>query len=125
MRRLVVLLAVMGMGLLPGIASAGSHTYQSGPIAVPIPDLSTVFHDIVVPDRGHISDLNVSVTLNHTFVYDLIVMVTHVDTGTQVILANHDCGSEDNMSARSSTIRPRLRWEPSVPSLAPSGRIPR
>ena len=99
MRRLVVLLVVVGMGLLPGIASAGSHTYQSGPIAVPIPDNTTVFHDIVVPDSGSIGDLNVSVTLNHTWTGDLIVAVTHVDTGTQVILANRACGSVDNMSA--------------------------
>jgi len=99
MKRLSVLLAVMGIGLLSGIASAAPTVYASGPIAVPIPDNTTVFHDIAVVDGGRVSDLNVSVNLNHTWTGDLIVAVTHVETGTQVILSNRACGSWDDMSA--------------------------
>jgi subtilisin-like proprotein convertase family protein len=40
---------------------------------------------LVVSATNTISDLDVSVDISHTFIGDLVVTLTHIDTGTSVI----------------------------------------
>lgn len=61
---------------------------------------------MVVSASGTISDLNVSVDISHTFVGDLAVTLTHLDTGTSVTIIDHPGSpasqfgcSEDNIVA--------------------------
>jgi len=101
MKRLPVLLllVVLGVGVMPGVASAALVVYPSGTINLPIPDLTTVFDEIIVGDSGVIIDLDVAVVITHTYVGDLIVTLTHVDTGTAVTIMNHQCSSLDSINA--------------------------
>ena len=59
-------------------------------------------NSFVVPDDVPLEDLDVQVMIEHTFVGDLLVTLTHVDTGTNVFLVNRaaagEC-SEDNINA--------------------------
>jgi subtilisin-like proprotein convertase family protein len=70
-------------------------TYSTGNIALPIPDVSSVEIPINVPDSGSITDLNVKVRLNHTFVGDLELRLIAPD-GTTVLLSDNRGSSGDN-----------------------------
>ena len=64
-------------------------SYGSGAIHLAIPDNSPgmgVSSDLAVTDQGLILDLIVGVGITHTWVGDLIVTLTHVDTGTAVTI---------------------------------------
>jgi subtilisin-like proprotein convertase family protein len=95
-------LALFGFG--------GATTTQAGPGAgvncdpvapVPIPDspgpAATV--DCTVENGGIIKDLDVAIGITHTFKQDLVITVTHVDTGTSATLWNQNCGGNDNIAA--------------------------
>ena len=55
-------------------------------IAIPDNNASGVTDTLTVSDSGAITDLDVIVRITHTYVGDLVVTLTHVDTGTSVIL---------------------------------------
>jgi len=73
---------------VPRTDPSGYLTYGSGAIHLAIPDPPNpgVSSDLAVPDPGLILDLDVAVTITHTYVGDLIVIITHVDTGTAVTI---------------------------------------
>ncbi len=55
-------------------------------------------HDIVITDSDLVTDLNLYLDIHHTFVDDLGVTLTHVDTGTTVSVADPEsfnCGGND------------------------------
>jgi subtilisin-like proprotein convertase family protein len=60
----------------------------------PIPDLATVQFVINIPGSFTLNDVNVSTTLNHTFISDLEMRVEH---GPTVLLYDNECGSEDGI----------------------------
>ena len=64
----------------------GYVSYGSGAIHLAVPDVSSVGNDLAVMGQGQILDLNVAVTITHTWVGDLTVVLTHVDTGTAVTI---------------------------------------
>jgi hypothetical protein len=72
---------------------------------VPIPDNNSTgaTDTIVIAEAGSIADLNVRLNIAHTFVADLVVALTHVESGRRVvlldrpgwpILPNGGCGSD-------------------------------
>jgi subtilisin-like proprotein convertase family protein len=73
-----------------------SNTICSSP-NLPIPDNNTtgVTSSLVVSDSGNLSDLNVSVKVTHTWVGDLIFVLTHVDTGTSVTIIDQPGAAPD------------------------------
>ncbi len=62
---------------------------------IPIPDLGQADSTQTIIDSFNLVDLDVSVTLNHTFISDLEIQVEH--GGTIVTLYDNHCGSEDDM----------------------------
>eukprot|EP00567_Pseudictyota_dubia_P008967 CAMPEP_0197464414 /NCGR_PEP_ID=MMETSP1175-20131217/64012_1 /TAXON_ID=1003142 /ORGANISM="Triceratium dubium, Strain CCMP147" /LENGTH=199 /DNA_ID=CAMNT_0043000393 /DNA_START=135 /DNA_END=731 /DNA_ORIENTATION=- len=68
----------------------------------PIPDNSPscgnapgtpVVDQIVIGEHGLIEDIDVRVEFDHTWIGDLQITVTHVDTGTSLVLWDQRCGS--------------------------------
>ncbi len=81
--------AYLGDGTVCGSGTAGSPTiYQNSP-AVMIPDGggagNPVTDTIIVPDSFPIGDLNVGVTITHTWVGDLTVTLSHGGTTVTLI----------------------------------------
>ncbi|HEX9670782.1 MAG TPA: proprotein convertase P-domain-containing protein [Thermoanaerobaculia bacterium] len=72
-----------------------TSTVSSGDISVPLPDLGVAESTISVPDAGAVTDVNVSVRLNHTFDGDLIISLI-APNGTEVRLSNRRGGGGDN-----------------------------
>lgn len=56
------------------------------PLPVPDADPGGVSDSITVSDSETVQDLNVSLEMRHTYVADLIVALTHEDTGTSALL---------------------------------------
>lgn len=78
-------------------SAVASFTTQSQICSVPglsIPDNSAggVSDTLVVSQTGDLTDLNVQLQLDHTYVGDLIVDLTHEGTGTTVSLLNRPVG---------------------------------
>lgn len=70
----------------PSPISLCNASYTSSP-SLAIPDPGTVSNDLVITGTGlGISDLNVSLNILHTWVGDLDVTLTHVNTGTSVVI---------------------------------------
>lgn len=63
-----------------------------------IPDNTTVNSDLVIPNTGSITDLNLSVNLTHTYLGDLQVRLRNQTTGTEVLVFNRSCGTNENMN---------------------------
>ncbi len=74
---------------------AQTKTTSSGDISVPLPDLAVAESTISIPDVGAVSDVDVSVRLNHTFDGDLVISLIAPD-GTEVTLSNRRGGGGDN-----------------------------
>jgi subtilisin-like proprotein convertase family protein len=66
----------------------GVFCSTDGPITIPDNLPAGITSTIVVKDTRVISDLNVDLNMTHTFVGDLIVRLTHVDSGISVELIN-------------------------------------
>ena len=62
---------------------------------LPIPDNTTVMDTQNVPGSFNLVDVNVSVTLNHTWIGDLVIVVEH--DGASSTLFDNECGNFDNM----------------------------
>jgi subtilisin-like proprotein convertase family protein len=73
--------------------SSGINT--TGSLSVAIPDLGTVDVPIVISDVGSITDVNVSVRLNHTFDGDLVISLISPE-GLTVPLSGNRGGNGDN-----------------------------
>lgn len=74
-----------------------NKTYSANNLAVTIRDNATVTSSITVTDDVKISDLDVKVTLTHTYVSDLVIKLTS-PTGKVVTLFNRHGGSGDNLT---------------------------
>lgn len=80
---LIALAGFAGVAGAQTFAGAGGAFPDNGGPGNPL------ISDIIVADTGGILDLNVSLLgATHTFVGDLIISVTHVDTGTSVTLVD-------------------------------------
>ncbi len=66
--------------------------------ALAIRDYQTTNSTITINQDLTIADLNVQVNITHTYDSDLYLALTHVDTGTTVMLFNRRGGSGDNLS---------------------------
>ncbi|WP_299333473.1 T9SS type A sorting domain-containing protein [uncultured Psychroserpens sp.] len=53
-------------------------------------------HVINVPDSNTIEDIKINVDISHTYISDLLVLITHPDGTTIIDVWNGDCGSNDD-----------------------------
>ena len=75
----------------------------AGAIAIPDDDPGGVDSDLVVSETAPVTALSVSLRIAHTWVGDLVAVLTHVDTGTEAVLLDRPglpaaavgCGSND------------------------------
>lgn len=83
---------------LPACAGVGSLEY-SDEVNASIPDNSPagLTRDIVVSETGTIASLLVGVDITHTYRGDLVVKLTHVDSGKEAILHNKTDGNADDL----------------------------
>lgn len=79
---------------IPDECEFGYFTY-SFDVNLPIPDLGSAIDTQNISDSGTIGDVNVGVIINHTFLGDLTIDLTH--NLTTVRLWDRQCGSNDNM----------------------------
>lgn len=75
----------------------GSRTYTASNLNLAIRDFTTTTSTITVLDNMSISDLNVRITLSHTYVSDLSITLTS-PTGQTITLFSRHGGSGDNLS---------------------------
>lgn len=72
---------------------------SSPALAIPDGDNTGITSDIVINSTQILSDLNLGLNIAHTFVGDLEVTLTHVETGTSAIVLNRpgsgNCGNPD------------------------------
>lgn len=74
-------------------------TYSDTPgTAIPDNDPAGITAVINVPDSLIIADVNVDLTITHTFIDDLFVTLTHPDGAPTVTLWDRACGSEDDIN---------------------------
>ena len=68
------------------------------PIVIPTAGTPTITSTIVVADAGVITDLNIlNLNIQHTWIADLTVTITHVESGTSAALFITPCNNEDNI----------------------------
>lgn len=78
-------------------AAAGTFSYDCTDCPLPITDgLPTTLSTITISDTGAILDLNVSISIEHTFSADLDIFLIHEETGTMVELASDLGGGSDD-----------------------------
>lgn len=74
--------------------------HQSTDTPKPINDQNLVFSSITVSDPGNITDLNISnLDITHTYVADMRIILTHIETGTSAIIMELECGSNEDIDA--------------------------
>lgn len=80
--------ALLVVALLSPLSLAQSMSCAVIPVPVAIPDSpgAAATQTFTVPAGGVITDLDVSVEVRHTWVGDLVITITHVTTGTSVII---------------------------------------
>ena len=90
----------------PAAAVSGSTFADalSSPLSIPDSSSSGITNCFTISDSRTINDINVGLAIRHTWVGDLIVRVTHVDTGTTVGLIDRPGSGtlgclEDDISA--------------------------
>jgi|GEM_PF-2709767 len=65
--------------------------------SLPVTDTSLpATYTFIVPDAGAVLDVDVGITMTHTWVSDLVITISH--GGTSVTLFSHQCGSENNFA---------------------------
>ena len=68
------------------------------PIVIPTAGTPTITSTIVVADAGVITDLNIlNLNIQHTWIADLTVTITHVESSTSAALFITPCNNEDNI----------------------------
>lgn len=60
--------------------------FSSGTVNLEVSGSKDAVSTISVPGSGTITDLNVGIEITHTYIGDLIIELTHVSTGTTVVL---------------------------------------
>jgi hypothetical protein len=68
---------------------AAARDFESGYVGQEISTGHDAVSVITVGGSGTITDLNVGLVITHTYVGDLLVTLTHVDTGTSVTIIDH------------------------------------
>ena len=72
-----------------------SNTFCESPnVSIPENDASGVSSNLSIPASGSIIDINVDIDINHTYVGDLIIELSHNGT-TVVLLDRNGCSSND------------------------------
>ena len=80
------------------INTTGPNTYDSpSNLNLDINDSTETTHIINVPDSGIISDVKVSMDINHTYINDLIVKITHPNGISSVNVWTKNCHDEDDI----------------------------
>jgi hypothetical protein len=86
--------ASLGCILFTVEAMGTVHTYPSSDVPKDIPNLATIVSSLTVPDSGTILDINVELTIDHTYDDDLDVYLIH--DGVTVKLFTDVGGSGNN-----------------------------
>lgn len=87
-----------------------------GPLAIPDNALGGVSDCFTVSGTGTISDLDVAVNITHTWVGDLTVRLTHVDTGRSVILLDRPGGQGEEIGCNGDNVRATFTDESGDPA---------
>jgi hypothetical protein len=88
-------------GVYTAFGRVTTGTFSYGGFPMTIVDVSTITSDIRVPaSAGKIRDLDVALNLFHSFDGDLDVSLTHVTTGTSLVLFNDVGGSNEGFIIR-------------------------
>lgn len=83
-----------------------------------IPDNATVMTDIVVDGLvGVAFDLDVSIVATHSFLSDLTMTVTHVDTQAESMLFQHECFGNHDIDARLNQADIPFHCNPNPPGI--------
>jgi len=99
MRSLALASSLFSLMLLAATASADPFSHSSTDTPLSLPDLSTTVSTLVVGSGGTINDINVTVSINHTFDGDLRIFLDHVETATTVQLFANYGGAGANIFA--------------------------
>ncbi len=75
-----------------GVSSTVTNYARSPNLAIPDRNSTGVSDSIVITGATTISDLDISLNITHTYVGDLNVFLTHVDTGTTITLITRVTG---------------------------------
>ncbi len=78
-----------------GVLDETIKTYTSSNVPIAIPDLTTITSTLTVADTGTIADINVKLSINHTWAADLDIFITG-PTGTKITLSTDNGGNSDN-----------------------------
>ena len=89
-------LAGMIFAIFSASADAATMTYNSADVPKLIPDNTTVVSVLVIADSGTINDVNVRVTIAHSFDSDLDIFIVGPDGSTIVELSTDNGGAGDN-----------------------------
>lgn len=73
-------------GCLPSAGSGEFIADLGSPLSIPDDGSAETSHSMVIAEAWVVADLEVSVSLSHGWVGDLVVTLTHEDTGTSVVL---------------------------------------
>lgn len=118
-----------GLAGSPPVYEGTRAVFASPDVPKAIPDGSPtgVASTLEIESRGEITDLDVQIEISHTYVSDLVVALTHVDTGTSVVLIdrilepNQTCRGEDiaaTLDDEAATAIEDECGEPAVPAIA-------
>lgn len=92
------------MCLLPPTGYGEFIAELGSPISIPDDESAEASHSMVIAETGSILDLNVSVTFSHGWVGDLVVTLTHEETGTSVVLMDRPGVPDSNWGCSGSHI---------------------
>jgi len=70
-------------------APGGNFDFSSGNVHLEVSDSKDAISTITANGSGTITDLNVGLVITHGYVGDLLVTLTHVNTGTTVTVIDH------------------------------------
>jgi Ca2+-binding RTX toxin-like protein len=93
----------------------GSFSFASGTVHLPISTTQDAISVISVAGSGVIADLNVRVVITHTYVGDLEVRLTHIDTGTTVTIIDNPGRPASTFGCAGNNIDATLDDEASAP----------
>ena len=94
----VVRMVLLGIAIFALPLNALAASYASTDVPKSILDLSTVDSTLSVPDSVTISDVNVTLTIEHTFDGDLDIFLIAPGGGTTIELTSDNGGSGNNFT---------------------------
>jgi subtilisin-like proprotein convertase family protein len=98
------ILVPLAMCPLPPISSGELMAELGAPLPIPDDESAEASHSMVIAKTGAIVDLNASVILSHGWVGDLLVTLTHEETGTGVVLIDRPGVPNSNWGCSGSDI---------------------